>query len=181
MSVPTIGARCPDGRALPQFASGLVLQVPLILTIGLLLGMFALPLVGSSLALVRLGCGLLVTAAGIRALPRLGGGESPAASPALCDWPFAFGPSAAAGSIAFGSHLAGTAVLLGDAPGLAAFAALPCVVLMAWISSVGYQQVSGTPPPRFSTGTVPWLKALLVMAVGLQMMWVGWATSTELS
>jgi multiple antibiotic resistance protein len=160
-----------------------------VIVVSMLIGTYVLTIFGISLPVVRLGGGLLVAAAAWRLLHRTEDDDVHAAAAeeasALSDaevvrrsffpltFPLTTGPGTIAASIALGAQIPTTPVLyVAGAVVAAAGAGLVALVLylifkhaaavLAWLGEVG-------------TLVMIRLMAFILLCIGIQIMWTGWA------
>jgi multiple antibiotic resistance protein len=161
----------------------------------MLIGTHILALFGISLPVVRVGGGLLVAAAGWRMLHRTEDDDVHAAAAAeassLSDtelvrrsffpltFPLTTGPGTIAAAIALGAQIPKTFVLfLAGAVGLASGAALVSLVLYyVFKNAAAVLQRLG----EIGTLVMMRLMAFILLCVGIQIMWNGWAELNRLS
>lgn len=161
-----------------------------VLLVSMLIGTYVLAIFGISLPVVRLGGGLLVAAAGWRMLNTSGEDEVQAAAAeeaaTLTDFqivqrsffpmtfPLTTGPGTIAASIALGTQIPTTAAVVYVAGAIVAATGATLVCLVLYFV---FKNAAGVLEKLGPTGTLVMtrLMAFILLCIGIQMMWTGWA------
>lgn len=195
-TAPVFAASVGDDRLLAKrLARQVAINSWIVVVASIMIGTYVLALFGISLPVVSLGGGLLVAATGWRMLNRSGDDDVHAAAAARTSemsdaevvrrsffpitFPLTTGPGTIAASIALGAQLPSKPVLYFAGAVVAAVgAALVAIVLylifrnsarvLAWLGEVG-------------TLVTMRLMAFILLCIGIQIMWNGWAELNGIS
>jgi len=165
-----------------------------ILVVSMLVGIYVLDIFGISLPIIRVGGGLLVAASGWRMLNRTGGSD---VQKAVADmpkdlsrteiarrsffpitFPLTTGPGAIAASIALGVHLPRKPALylLGASITVLGVAVTVLVVYLCYRHAAALLDMLG----EIGTMVIMRLLAFILLCIGIEIMWAGWATLNHL-
>jgi multiple antibiotic resistance protein len=165
-----------------------------ILVVSMLVGIYVLDIFGISLPIIRVGGGLLVAASGWRMLNRTGGSD---VQKAVADmpkdlsrteiarrsffpitFPLTTGPGAIAASIALGVHLPRKPALylLGASITVLGVAVTVLVVYLCYRHAAALLDMLG----EIGTMVIMRLLAFILLCIGIEIMWAGWAALNHL-
>jgi len=165
-----------------------------VLVVSMLVGIYVLDVFGISLAIVRVGGGLLVAASGWRMLNNSGASEVQQAvahrpvdltrteivqrSFFPITFPLTTGPGAIAAAIALGVHLPRQPVLYL----LGAFITLLGVAITAAVIYLCYRHAAGLLAMLGEIGTMVIMRmlAFILLCIGIEIMWTGWAALNQI-
>jgi multiple antibiotic resistance protein len=179
----------PDGEQSRRMARQIGINTWIIITVSMLVGTYVLALFGISLPIVRLGGGLLVAATGWKLLDSGGHDEvrnavADSAGPLSeqemkqrsffpMSFPLTTGPGSIAASIALGTKIPST-------PGLFLIGVAVAACGAAVTAAVVYLSYRYAPPllrrmGEIGTMVMMRLAAFILLCIGIEMMWTGWA------
>jgi len=165
-----------------------------VLVVSMLVGIYVLDIFGISLAIVRVGGGLLVAASGWRMLNNSGASEVQEAvahrpvgltrteivqrSFFPITFPLTTGPGAIAAAIALGVHLPRQPVLYL----LGAFIAVLGVAITSAVIYLCYRHAASLLAMLGEIGTMVIMRmlAFILLCIGIEIMWTGWAALNQL-
>ncbi|MDR3670760.1 MAG: MarC family protein [Holophaga sp.] len=165
-----------------------------ILVASMLVGIYVLDIFGISLAIVRVGGGLLVAASGWRMLNNTGKSDVQQAVAEMpadlthteivlrsffpITFPLTTGPGSIAAAIALGVHLPRTPALylLGATIAILGVAITALVVYLCYRHAAGLLAMLG----QVGTMVIMRMLAFILLCIGIEIMWTGWAALNHL-
>ena len=189
-TAPVFVATFGGNRALAaRLARQIAINSWFVIVVSMLIGTYVLTIFGISLPVVRLGGGLLVAAAAWRLLHRTEDDDVHAAAAeeasALSDaevarrsffpltFPLTTGPGTIAASIALGAQIPTTPVLYVAGAVVAAASAALVALVLYFI----FKHAAGVLERLGEVGTLVMIRlmAFMLLCIGIQIMWTGWA------